>query len=228
MFMRPETFTPTSEDHSMRLRSASAVILLVLLAASPSLASFGGGGMSPSQPPPSGEPGPDATQLTPRQQAERLYGDAYDEVAKAKKDLDEGNAKNAAKKFKHALDRGRQAVALDSTYHEAWNLVGFTSRKLNDYPGALAAYDHCLRIKPDFAPAREYLGEAYVEMGQPKKAREQLVWLEHLGQDDQAKSLKDKIVAYETAHPDTTAAPTASPAARADSTAASGSSSQNH
>ena len=210
----------------MRTRSILAVAVLAAFGASPSVASFSGGGAAPPIPTSSGDPGPGAAALTPRQEAERLYGDAYNDVAKARQDLQDANEKNATKKFRRALDRGRHAVDLDSTYYEAWNLVGYTSRKLDDYPGALAAYDRCLRIKPDFAPAREYLGEAYVEMGQPKKAREQLAWLERLSQPD-AKTLRDLIAAYETAHPDEAVTPAQAPAA-ADSSAAKGTSSPNH
>jgi tetratricopeptide (TPR) repeat protein len=207
----------------MRTRTFFAIAALAALAASPSLASMGGGS-TPSVPSSSPDPNMSGSpQLTPRQEAERLYGDAYDDVAKAKDDLKDGKDKNATKKFRRALDRGRHAVELDTTYYEAWNLIGYSSRKLNDYPGALAAYGTCLRIKPDYAPAREYLGEAYVEMGDAKKAREQLAWLERLSQADQAKSLRTQIEAYEAAHAGTTPAPAA-----ADSATAAGGSSAGH
>ena len=78
--------------------------------------------------------------LTPRQQAEHKYGDAYDGIAKAKEDAAAGKQKNADKRFKRALADCQEAVAIDSTYHEAWNLIGFASRKLGDYPHSLAAY----------------------------------------------------------------------------------------
>lgn len=193
----------------MRTRIISAVAVATLLFVPAAFASFGGsGGSAPSTPPQSPDPPPsgDAT-LTPRQQAERLYGDAYDDVAKAKQDVTGGKAKNAEKRFRRALDHAKQAAQLDTTYVEAWNLIGFASRKLGDYPASLAAYQHCLALQPDYAPAREYLGEAYVELGQPRLAREQLVWLEKLQQVDQAKMLRDRIEAYEVAHPDSAVAP---------------------
>jgi len=200
----------------MRLRFSPPILLLLLvLASSPALASFGGSKPEtrPDQAP--SDLNPSAT--TPRQEAERLYGDAYDEVAKAKKDLADDKQKNAQKKFKKALDRGQRAVELDSTYYEAWNLVGFCARHLADYDRSLAAYARCLRIKPEYAPAREYLGEAYVELGQPAKAREQLAWLERLKATDEFAGLKARIDAWAAAHPDSAAATGAS---RSDSTAA--------
>ena len=86
-------------------------------------------------------------------------------------------------------------------YHEAWNLMGYSARKLGWYDKAFAAYDHCLRIKPDYAPAREYLGEAYLEMKQPDKAHEQLAKLESLGATEDANTLRTAIDAYEKANP---------------------------
>ncbi|MBI5711517.1 MAG: tetratricopeptide repeat protein [Candidatus Eisenbacteria bacterium] len=199
----------------MRLRLLLSAALLAASTAAPAFASFSGGSSPrPDNPTPGGETG-SAQALTPRQQAERFYGDAYDAVAKAKQDLEAGREKNARKKLGRALDRARQAAELDSTYHEAWNLIGYASRRLGDYAGALAAYERCLRLKPDYAPAREYLGEAYVELGNVAKALEQLVALERLGSGDDARILRAAIEAYEAAHPAGAATP-----AKADSAAA--------
>ena len=177
---------------------------LTLVLAGPAAASMGGA-PAPEPAVPRTDPAPGAM-LTPRQQAEQLYGDAYDDVARANKDFADGKDKNAQKKLKHALDRAGDAVKLDTTYAEAWNLVGYASRKLGDYPRSLDAYDHCLRLKPDYAAAREYLGEALVELGRVREAREQLGWLERLNAADQVKALAARIDAWRTTHPDSTAA----------------------
>jgi tetratricopeptide (TPR) repeat protein len=163
--------------------------------------------------------GPGGQQPTARQEAELSYGLAYEEVGKAKKDLEDGKAKNAEKKFKRALERCEKAVALDERYHEAWNLLGYTARKTGDYDKAFKAYDRCLAIKPDYAPAREYLGEARLEKGDAKQARDQLVWLERLGATEEFKTLKTAYDAWVAAHPE--AATPAAPAV-ADSAAAPG------
>jgi tetratricopeptide (TPR) repeat protein len=138
-----------------------------------------------------------------RQEAERKYALAYDDLAKAKKDADSGNKKNAEKKFRKVLERVQDAVALDSTYAEAWNLVGYASRKLGDYDKAFAAYDRCLTLKPDLLAAREYLGEAYLEKGQLDKSREQLsILVKANAEGEEAKALNEAITAYVAAHPD--------------------------
>ena len=184
------------------------------------LASMGGGSKPeppPSQPTTPQPNAPPSATSGARQEAEGIYSIAYEEVAKAKKDLGDGKTKNAVKKFRRALDRGERATALDSTYHEAWNLVGYCARKLGNYDKAFAAYEKCLSLKPDYAPAREYLGEAWLEKNDPAKAREQLARLEQDGAGEDAKTLRDAIQAYEAAHP--AAAPAAADSAASDSSA---------
>lgn len=174
-------------------------------------------------PPPSssgvpGSSGQSTPAVTARQEAEESYALAYEEVGKAKKDLEDGKAKNAEKKLKKALERCERAVALDERYHEAWNLLGYTARKTGDYDKAFKAYDRCLAIKPDYAPAREYLGEAWLDKGDAKKARDQMVWLERLGATQELKTLKARYDAWAAAHPDSATAPAAP--ARPDSASA--------
>lgn len=198
----------------MRLRWM--LTTLPLLAAAPALASMTGGS-SPAPPPPPPQNPSGATSSTDatvdpsaRQKAERAYSEAYDQIAKAKDDLEAGKDKNAQKKFKKALDSAKEAVGLDDKYYEAWNAVGYASRKLGNYDDALKAYDKCLDIKPDYAPAREYLGEAYLELGQIDKARAQLVMLDHQNAAEESKLLKSKLDAWQAAHPDSTTTKTAS------------------
>ena len=205
-------------------RIAPSVLVLLLAA---SVAS----GMSsePSPPPPSpaqpgspGMSGPGTTAVTPRMEAEQSYALAYEEVGKAKKDLEDGKAKNAEKKFRRALERCEKAVAFDERYHEAWNLLGYTARRIGDYDRAFKAYERCLSIKPDYAPAREYLGEAWLEKGDAKKARDQMVWLERLGATQELKTLKASYDAWVAAHPESEVTPTTP--ARVDSASSAASS----
>jgi len=146
----------------------------------------------------------------PRAEAEKSYALAYEEVAKAKKHLEAGKDKNAQKMFKRALERVEGAVALDPTYHEAWNLLGYSARKLGDYDKAFSAYEKCLEIKADYAPAREYLGEARLEKGDVTKAREQLALLERLNAESpETVALRASIDKYVAAHPEAATTETA-------------------
>ena len=190
----------------MRLVPIFAVAALTVCAAS-SFASFSGN--KPESPMPSSSSGIPTETLTARQQAERLYADAYDEIAKANEAAKGENPKAAEKKYKKALDRALRATEYDTTYHEAWNLVGYSSRKLGKLHDALAAYARCLRLRPDYAAAREYLGEAYLEMGNLEKAKEQLAMLEKLNVAEPLALLRTAIETYEKAHPAAPAAPAA-------------------
>jgi tetratricopeptide (TPR) repeat protein len=193
----------------MSSRSLFAVALLALVAGTPALAALGG---DPPRTDPSTSSVPDdfRGERSPRQEAERWYADAYDDIAKAKKDLEAGKAKNAEKRFRRARERAERAVELDSRYHEAWNLVGYAARKSGDAKGAVAAYEKCLALEPDYAPAREYLGEAFVEAGDLGRAEEQLRWLERLEAHAEAKTLRVAIEAARGASPDSSHASGAS------------------
>lgn len=183
----------------MKTKGIPVAVLVAMLAASPAGANFGGGGPKGDESKPS--QGISTLSMTPREEAEKLYADGRDEIVKAKQDLADGKAKNAEKKFKKALDRGERAVAIDPNYHEAWNLIGFSSRHLKDYDHALEAYNKCLQLKPDYTLAREYLGEAYLEMGKLDQAREQLSWLQSNASASQdAKDLAKAVGDYEKAH----------------------------
>ncbi len=188
----------------MRVRPLVMMLSLSLLASR----AFASGGERP-EPTPSSSGGSGGTTptsasgvaLTPRQQAEQWYADAYDDVAKGKQEVQDGKAKNAEKRFKRALERAMRATSYDSTYHEAWNLAGFSARKLGDYPKSLAAYRTSIRFKSDYAPAREYYGQALLESGDVQGAEEQLAWLQKLTATDLATQLKAAIDAKKAAAP---------------------------
>jgi len=172
-------------------------LVLITLVATPALASFGS---KPETPPPSSSSSssPEASaQKTPRQEAEAWYNDAYGDVAKAKELLagESPDKKKADKMFKRAIDRADEALKLDKDYYEALNLQGFSWRKLGNYKKSLEAYAACLKIQPDYAPAREYYGQALLESGDRAGAEEQLAYLKKLSADDLAKQLEDAIAA---------------------------------
>ena len=189
----------------MRVIRVPALVTGLALVAASALAAPGGAPDPPSQRPtdPTISPTGTAAATGARADAEKSYALAYEEIAKAKKHLEAGKDKNAQKMFKRALERVEGAVALDPTYHEAWNLLGYSARKLGDYDKAFMAYEKCLEIKGDYAPAREYLGEARLEKGDVAKAREQLVILERLNAEShETVALRGAIDKYVAAHPE--------------------------
>jgi tetratricopeptide (TPR) repeat protein len=149
---------------------ASMALPMVVLGA-------GGGGMD------SGGMGsmPSARAQSPEEQARNAYNDGvravkqaskYEEdVAAAKEDKKAKASERMRKQYEKARGYFANAVSKQATMHEAWNYVGFTSRKLGEYDKALAAYDEALRLKPDYAEAIEYRGEAYVWMNRLDDAK---------------------------------------------------------
>ena len=213
----------------MRTRLLCSLLLLTLTAST----SFASGGGRPEAPPPSasGSAPQSGEMKTPRQEAEGWYTNAYDDVAKAKEALsaETPDRKKAEKLFKRAIDRAGRALEFDKQYYEALNLQGFSWRKLGDYQKSLDAYAACLRIEPDYAPAREYYGEALLEHGDLEGAQGQLVWLKRLQAEDLAKQLEAAIAAApealknaKSAKPDAAPKPEAKPEAKSAGTTPGG------
>ena len=122
-------------------------------------------------------------ELTSQQKARDAYNDGVHDVKKADKaQAAAAEATDAGKKDKAAheahdqyaaaLAKFKESTELDSTLHEAWNYVGYTSRKLGNYDEALAAYDKALSLKPGYPDALEYRGEAYLGLGRIDDAKQ--------------------------------------------------------
>jgi tetratricopeptide (TPR) repeat protein len=62
----------------------------------------------------------------------------------------------------------------DRNIPEVLNGLGYTSRKLGEFAIAIDYYSKAIALEPDYAEAREYLGEGYVTMGKIDLAKEQL------------------------------------------------------
>lgn len=54
------------------------------------------------------------------------------------------------------------------------NYLGYATRKSGDAERAVGFYEKALSLEPDFTQARQYLGEAWLQLGKPEKAKEQL------------------------------------------------------
>ncbi len=160
------------------LRDLSTVCVIAgSLAGAPLSAWANGGGMSmPAQPPP-------PRMQTPQQKAQDAYNDGVRAVKKADKAQGTAlEASDAGKKDKAAheahdqyaaaLAKFHEATELDPSLAEAWNYLGYTSRKLGNYDDALAAYGKALALKPGYADALEYRGEAYLGLNRVDDAKQ--------------------------------------------------------
>jgi len=162
----------------MRIAAIGLGVLVVALGSGAAFAAGGGGGGS------SGGRSHDVPQrqLTPEEQAKQAYNQgiravkAADKLAKtAEEAKDEKKKTKAADKAKRQYEnaRGYFAAALQrqETMHEAWNYLGYTSRKLGQFDDALRAYDEALRLSPTYGEAIEYRGEAYLGLNRIEDAK---------------------------------------------------------
>jgi tetratricopeptide (TPR) repeat protein len=56
--------------------------------------------------------------------------------------------------------------------------IGYATRKLGDVQQALPIYRQALDLNPNYVVARAYLGEAFLSLGEPAKARDELAEIE--------------------------------------------------
>jgi tetratricopeptide (TPR) repeat protein len=99
-----------------------------------------------------------------------------DDTSTGSVDLSSVRAKIQTGHYAAALEELR-GLAEDTQQADVYNLMGYTLRKTGDYATSLTYYTKALQLQPDYRPAREYLGELYVETGNIGKAREQLAAL---------------------------------------------------
>ena len=104
----------------------------------------------------------------------------------------------AEERYEKALSRLEDAVAADPDDADAWNLVGFSHRKLERYEPALKGYARALAIDPRHTEAIEYLGELYLALDDLPQAQEQLARLgEICGSGcEEYEELKEAIEGY--------------------------------
>ena len=102
-----------------------------------------------------------------------------------------------------AITALKKAVIADPGNADAHNWLGYAHRKLGRYPESFNAYHEALRLNPMHKAAHEYIGEAYLQTGQPDKAEEHLAELKRLCTPipcEQYKDLKRAIDAYRKTH----------------------------
>ncbi len=78
------------------------------------------------------------------------------------------------KDYVGAINLLKEIVSDDDKNADAHNYLGYSYRKIGSYQNALLYYKKALAVKPDHRGANEYIGEAYLEMKQPDKAKPHL------------------------------------------------------
>ena len=85
-----------------------------------------------------------------------------------------------AKDYKGALPLLQQVVAKEPKNADAYNLMGYATRKSGDPNGSLQYYNYALTLDPKHLGANEYIGEAYLMLDQPQQAEQHLARLDSL------------------------------------------------
>ncbi|CAN5907707.1 tetratricopeptide repeat protein [soil metagenome] len=84
------------------------------------------------------------------------------------------------KDYTNALPLLQQVVTKDPRNADAYNLMGYATRKSGNANGSLQYYQQALAIDPKHIGAYEYLGEAYLMLDRPAEADQMLARLDSL------------------------------------------------
>ena len=99
-----------------------------------------------------------------------------------KEDVDFVAGKKAIerKDWKSAVDALSRALTRKPESADIHNYLGYAYRHLDDLTLSFTHYKEALRIDPNHRGAHEYIGQAYLKVGQPDKAAEHLARLEQI------------------------------------------------
>lgn len=107
-----------------------------------------------------------------------------------------------ARNYAAALPLLQQVVARDPQNADAYNLMGYATRKSGDANGSLRYYTTALQIDPKHLGAHEYIGEAYLMLDRPQEAEQHLARLDSLCLFgcSEYRMLKTAIANYKAGH----------------------------
>ena len=129
-----------------------------------------------------------------------LAVDTDDDPAAAQLDPDYAAGKKAieAKDWQTAIKSLSSAALRDTRNADIQNYLGFAHRNIGKMDLAFRHYERALRLNPRHRGAHEYVGEAYLIVGNLAKAKEHLAALQKicLISCEEYAELKEKIDAY--------------------------------
>jgi tetratricopeptide (TPR) repeat protein len=105
-------------------------------------------------------------------------GDAA--MPKANPDFAAAKAAIEKQDWKSAIALLTKVTQAEPKNPEAYNLLGYSVRKSGDPKASLQYYQTALELDPKHLGANEYIGEAYLQLGDVAKAEEHLQRLDEL------------------------------------------------
>jgi len=106
--------------------------------------------------------------------ARLAYNLGYEQFEKARAAEGTGKGKPSTQvlaQFREARVKFEEAARAAPDMKEAWNLIGYTSRRLGEYDRSLEAYEKALALNPDYPEAIEYRAEAYLALNRLDDAK---------------------------------------------------------
>ncbi len=128
----------------------------------------------------------DEPAAAPRDVAEQRYAEAVSLIGQLR--------------FDSAVAVLKQVTRQDPANADAWNWLGFASRKIKDFAASERAYDTALTLDPDHKGALEYQGELRLEQDNLAAAEANLAKLRRLcpAGCEQRDDLERAVKAYKT------------------------------
>ena len=128
-----------------------------------------------------------------------LFASAADvPTAQPSVDLTRARALIEKKDWNAAITELDRLSRRDRTDADLQNLLGYSLRNAGQLDKAFVAYNNALKLDPKHKGAHEYIGVAYLQAGQPDKAREHLTALKSICGDscEETQDLAKAIAAY--------------------------------
>lgn len=109
---------------------------------------------------------------------------------------DEAKALIDAGDYSTALPKLLVLTAAEPKNADAWNLLGYTHRKLGQFDDSALAYTQALTLNPDHLGALEYQGELFLQTGKPDLAKANLARIKGIcGDCEESEDLEKAITA---------------------------------
>ena len=111
---------------------------------------------------------------------------AADDIGAPADLIDVNETMNTARAFieqgelEKATEQLRKVVDEDKSTADAWNLLGYSWRKLNENRKSKKSYARALKLDPNHKGALEYQGELFIKLGERDKANDNLARLKTL------------------------------------------------